>query len=244
VRAAIIDLDGTLLDTVADLAAAANAMRSDLGQEPLPLELLATFIGKGVESLVHRTLAGHIDGRVEQGLWQDGMRSFAVHYQRENGRQATLYPQVREGLAALRALGLRLACVTNKPQVFTDQLLRNTGLDTEFELVLGGDALERKKPDPLPLLHVCQRFGVAPVEVVAIGDSVNDALAARAAGMPVLAVPYGYNEGRDIATLDVDAIVATLLEAAHWVAARQAPAQPAGNRRASAPGIKMAEGTG
>lgn len=236
-RAAIIDLDGTLLDTVADLAAAANATRADLGLEPLPLELLATFIGKGVEILIHRALAGHIDGRVEQETWQAGMRSFADHYRRENGRQATLYPQVREGLAALRALGLRLACVTNKPQVFTDQLLAATGLDTEFELVLGGDALERKKPDPLPLLHVCQRFGVAPVEVVAIGDSVNDALAARAAGMPVLAVPYGYNEGRDVATLDVDAIVATLLEAAHWVAERQAQAQRSGDRHVGAASI-------
>lgn len=242
VRAAVIDLDGTLLDTVADLAAAANAMRLDLGRDPLPQELLATFIGKGVEILVHRSLAGHIDGRVDQESWQAGMALFAAHYQRENGRQAQLYPQVREGLAALRALGLRLACVTNKPQAFTDQLLAATGLDGEFELVLGGDALTRKKPDPLPLLHVCRRFGVAPEEVVAIGDSVNDALAARAAGMPVLAVPYGYNEGRDVATLDVDAIVATLLAAAHWVAQRQKLAQPAGNRRASAAGIQIQEG--
>lgn len=236
-RAAIIDLDGTLLDTAADLAAAANAARADLGLEPLSLDLLATFIGKGVEVLMHRALAGHIDGRVEQESWQAGMRSFAVHYRRENGRQAALYPQVREGLAALRALGLRLACVTNKPQAFTDQLLAATKLDTEFELVLGGDALERKKPDPLPLLHVCQRFGVAPVEVVAIGDSVNDVLAARAAGMPVLAVPYGYNEGRDVGTLDVDAIVATLLEAAQWVAERQARARQSGKRQVGAASI-------
>ena len=220
-RAAIIDLDGTLLDTVADLAAAANAMRVELGHEPLPLAVLSTFIGKGVEVLVHRTLAGHIDGRAEPQDFEAGMRSFTVHYRRENGRSATLYPQVREGLEALRALGMRLACVTNKPQVFTDALLAHFGLDAEFELVLGGDALPRKKPDPLPLLHVAERFGLAPGEVVAIGDSVNDALAARAAGMPVLAVPYGYNEGHDVATLDVDGIVPTLLDAAHWVSARQ-----------------------
>lgn len=236
-RAAIIDLDGTLLDTAADLATAVNAARGDLGLGPLPCELLATFIGKGVEVLIHRALAGHIDGRVEQESWQAGMRSFAIHYRRENGRQATLYPQVREGLAALRSRGLRLACVTNKPQVFTDQLLAATKLDTEFELVLGGDALERKKPDPLPLLHVCQRFGLEPVEVVAIGDSVNDVLAARAAAMPVLAVPYGYNEGRDVGTLDVDAIVATLLEAAHWVAERQGQSQRSGNRHVGAASI-------
>lgn len=221
VRAAIIDLDGTLLDTVADLAAAANAMRVELGHESLPLALLSTFIGKGVESLVHRTLAGHLEGRVEAPAFEAGMRSFAVHYRRENGRSATLYPQVREGLAALRALGLRLACVTNKPQIFTDALLAHFGLDAEFDVVLGGDALARKKPDPLPLLHACKQLGVAPAETVAIGDSLNDALAARAAGIPVLVVPYGYNEGRDVATLDVDAIVGTLLEAAQWVAQRQ-----------------------
>ena len=221
VRAAIIDLDGTLLDTAADLAAAANAMRVELGHPPLPLEALATFIGKGVEVLVHRALAGDISGRVDEQSWRAGMSSFAAHYQRENGRQARIYPQVREGLAALRALGLRLACVTNKPQRFTDRLLALTGLAREFELVLGGDALERKKPDPLPLLHVCQRFGIAPTETLVIGDSVNDALAARAAGMPVLVLPYGYNEGRDVATLDVDAIVPTMLEAARWVALKQ-----------------------
>ncbi len=221
VRAAIIDLDGTLLDTVADLSAAANAMRVELGHEPLALALLSTFIGKGVEKLVHRTLTGHLDGRAEPSAFEAGMRSFALHYRRENGRSATLYPQVREGLAALRALGLRLACVTNKPQVFTDALLAHFGLDAEFDLVLGGDALARKKPDPLPLLHACERLGVAPAETVAIGDSLNDALAARAAGIPVLVVPYGYNEGRDVATLDVDAIVGTLLEAAQWVAQRQ-----------------------
>lgn len=227
VRAALIDLDGTLLDTVGDLAAAANAMRVELGHEPLPPALLATFIGKGVESLVHRTLSGHIDGRVADSAFAAGMRSFVVHYRRENGRSATLYPQVREGLAALRALGLRLACVTNKPQAFTDALLAHFGLDAEFDLVLGGDALPAKKPDPLPLLHACARLGVAPAAAVAIGDSLNDALAARAAGMAVLAVPYGYNEGRDVATLDVDAIVPTLLAAAQWVAQRASSPAPA-----------------
>jgi phosphoglycolate phosphatase len=129
---------------------------------------------------------------------------------------------VREGLAALRALGLRLACVTNKPQAFSESLLAATGLAGFFEMIVGGDALPRRKPDPLPMLHVCGRFGLPPARMLAIGDSINDALAARAAGMPVLVVPYGYNEGRPAETIDADGVVASLAE----VAALLEPAVP------------------
>jgi phosphoglycolate phosphatase len=124
---------------------------------------------------------------------------------------------VVEGLAEMRAKGLRLACVTNKPQSFADPLLERFGLAQAFELIVGGDALPRRKPDPMPMLHVAQRFEIDPPEIVAIGDSLNDALAARAAGMPVFAVPYGYNEGRDVRTLDVDAVFDTLLSAARHI---------------------------
>jgi phosphoglycolate phosphatase len=139
------------------------------------------------------------------------------HYQVENGRHSRPYDGVVDGLAAMRAKGLRLACVTNKPQSFTDPLLERFGLAQAFELILGGDALPRRKPDPMPMLHVAQRFEIDPSEIVAIGDSLNDALAARAAGMPVFAVPYGYNEGRDVRTLDVDAVFDSLLSAAHHI---------------------------
>jgi phosphoglycolate phosphatase len=213
-RAVVVDLDGTLLDTVADLAAAVNLMLAELGRDALPEPIVATYVGKGADVLVHRALGGGLDARVDAALHARGAAAFARHYAFENGRHARPYAGAREGLDAMRGMGLRLACVTNKPQAFADPLLERCGMRGDFELVLGGDALPRKKPDPMPLLHAAGALGAAPHEVVAIGDSVNDALAARAAGMSVLAVPYGYNEGRDVRSLDVDGIVGSLLEAA------------------------------
>lgn len=209
-----IDLDGTLLDTVSDIAAAVNAMLADFGGPALPEATVRSYVGKGARILVHRALSGALDGRVDEATADRGLASFERHYARENGRSARLFPQVAEGLAAMRAKGLRLACVTNKPQAFADALLASTGLASHFELTIGGDRLPRGKPDPMQLQHVCERFGMAPSRMVAIGDSLNDAQAARAAGMPVMIVPYGYNEGRPASTIDADAVVATLLEAA------------------------------
>jgi phosphoglycolate phosphatase len=212
-RAVLIDLDGTLLDTIADLAAAANAALADLGQAPRPLATMSTFVGKGVEVLMHRALTGELDGRADPDRFERGIDAFHHHYELINGRHAELYPGVLEGLEAMRAMGLQLACVTNKPQSFSEALLERTGLAGYFQLVLGGDALPRKKPDPMPLLHACERFGVAPAEALMIGDSTNDAQAARAAAMPVFIVPYGYNEGRDPRSIDADAIVDSLAAA-------------------------------
>ncbi|HYF59994.1 MAG TPA: phosphoglycolate phosphatase [Burkholderiaceae bacterium] len=216
-RAVLIDLDGTLLDTVADLAAGVNGMLADLGREPIPEAQVARYVGKGAEVLVHRALGGGLDARVDDALHARGHAAFLVRYAEANGRSARVYDGVREGLAEMRARGLRLACVTNKPQAFADPLLERCGLREAFALVIGGDALPRRKPDPLPLLHAAASLGARPDETVAIGDSLNDALAARAAGMAVLAVPYGYNEGGDVGALDVDGIVGSLLEAARLI---------------------------
>jgi phosphoglycolate phosphatase len=213
-RAVIVDLDGTLLDTAADLAQAVNAMRADEGLPPLPTATVAGYVGRGAEVLVHRALGGGLDARVDPARHARGLVSFLAHYARCNGRAARPYPGATAGVAALRAKGLRLACVTNKPQAFAEPLLAAFGFADAFDLVLGGDALARRKPDPLPMVEAARRLGAACADTVAIGDSVNDALAARAAGMRVLAVPYGYNEGRDVATLDVDAIVPNLADAA------------------------------
>jgi phosphoglycolate phosphatase len=213
-RAVIIDLDGTLLDTAADLAAAVNLMLAELGRPVLPEAVVAAYVGKGAEVLVHRALGGGLDARVDVATHERGHHAFLRHYRVTNGLHARAYEGMHEGLAAMRGKGLRLACVTNKPQAFADPLLERCGLREAFELVLGGDALPLKKPDPAPMRHAARALGATPAEVVAIGDSVNDALAARAAGMAVLAVPYGYNEGRDVRTLDVDGIVDSLLEAA------------------------------
>lgn len=213
-QAVLIDLDGTLLDTAADLAAAVNGMLADLGRAALSEATIAGYVGKGAEVLVHRALGGSLDARVDDALHQQGLAAFGRHYQLENGRQARVYDGVLEGLDAMRSRGLRLACVTNKPQRFADPLLERCGLSPYFQAVLGGDALPRKKPDPLPMLHAVRLLGAQPSSAVAIGDSINDALAARSAGLSVFAVPYGYNEGHDVRTLDVDAIVESLHEAA------------------------------
>jgi len=216
-RAVIIDLDGTLLDTAADLAAAVNLMLAELGRAVLPESTVAAYVGRGAEVLVHRALGGGLEARVDAATHARGHDAFMRHYRTTNGLHARAYAGVHEGIAAMQAKGLRLACVTNKPQAFADPLLVRCGLHEAFEMVLGGDALATKKPDPAPMLHAAQVLGAAPAEVVAIGDSINDALAARAAGMAVLAVPYGYNEGRDVRSLDVDAIVGSLLEAASLI---------------------------
>ena len=214
VDAVALDLDGTLLDTAPDLVAAANAMRGELGMPPLPFDRVVSYVGKGAEVLVHRALTERLDGRADDAAFARGREAFMRLYAMFNGRQTRDYPGMREGLAAMRAAGLRLAVVTNKPMTFTVPLLERTGLASFFEFAIGGDTLPQKKPDPAPMLHACERLGLSPSRVIAIGDSVNDALAARAAGMPVLAVPYGYNEGRDVRELDVDGIVPSLLDAA------------------------------
>ena len=216
-RAVLIDLDGTLLDTIDDLAAAANAMLVELGLDPRPVLEMRSFVGKGAESLVQRALTGRLDGHVEPERLNEAVSVFRRHYTRENGVSARCYPGVREGLALMRAMGLGLACVTNKPVAFTLPLLERTGLMSDFDIVIGGDSLPRKKPDPAQLLHACDGFGIAPGKAVMIGDSVNDARAARAAGMPVFVLPYGYNEGQDVATLDADAVIESLAHGARLI---------------------------
>jgi phosphoglycolate phosphatase len=220
VRAAIIDLDGTMLDTIPDFHVAINGMRAELGLGPITQQQIALMVGKGSENLIRSVLALDWDaGRIEAAFAQ-AMDGYQRHYLSINGNYSALYPGVLEGLAALKAQGLRLACVTNKPIAFTTPLLKLKGLERFFEVVYGGDSLPRKKPDPLPLQTVCADFGLAPAQVVAIGDSSNDAQAARAAGCPVLTVPYGYNHGESIHETDSDGIVATLLEAASLIRSR------------------------
>ncbi len=212
VRAVMIDLDGTLLDTIPDLAAATNLMLDHLGHEPLPLAVVSTYVGKGIPRLVERALARNIDGRADAATLAAALPVFERFYTEVNGRHTTIYPGVREGLELFRAAGFRLACVTNKSGAFTGPLLERMGLAHFFELTVAGDTLPRKKPDPMQLLHACTQFGVPPERMLMIGDSGNDAQAARAAGCPVFCVPYGYNEGQAVQSLDVDAIVGSLVD--------------------------------
>lgn len=217
IRAAIVDLDGTMVDTAPDFLVAVNRMRTDLGLAPTDIDTITRFVGKGTENLMRRVLALDYDETGVERHFDAALASYSRHYTEINGQYSSVYPQVREGLDAMRAKGLRLACVTNKPYGFALPLLARTGLDAYFELVYGGDSLPKKKPDPYPLLKVCEDFGLPPAQVVAIGDSSNDAQAARAAGCPVLTVPYGYNHGVPVQEVDSDGIVSTLLDAAQLI---------------------------
>jgi phosphoglycolate phosphatase len=219
IRAAIVDLDGTMLHTAPDFHVAINRMRTELGLPNIDIETVTLFVGKGTENLVRRALAVDYDPEGVAQHFERALSLYMQHYLVINGDFSSVYPGVREGLEALQAKGMRLACVTNKPVALAVPLLEKTGLRAYFEIVYGGDSLPRKKPDPLPLLKVCEDFALLPRQVVAIGDSSNDALAARAAGCRVLNVPYGYNHGEPIHSVDSDGIVPTLLDAAHLVSA-------------------------
>jgi phosphoglycolate phosphatase len=217
-RAVLLDLDGTLLDTLPDLAEAANAMRVSLGMPALDAPLISTFIGKGVDVLIVRALAGRREApEPEAHTFAQARNIFHEHYHRVNGLKSIVYEGVREGLAALGAMNLKLGVVTNKPTEFTLPLLERTGLLDSMSVVVCGDTCEERKPHPAPILFACQKLQCEPRLVLTIGDSINDALAARAAGCTVLAVPYGYNEGEPVTELPVDAIVPTVLAAVDWL---------------------------
>jgi phosphoglycolate phosphatase len=221
IRAVLIDLDGTLMDTVPDLAEAANRMRADFGWPRLPVERIAQFIGKGVEVLVHRALTDDIAGQAAPEEFARGRAAFYRHYHATNGELAVVFHHVPEALQRLRELGLKLACVTNKPREFTIPLLARVGLAPWFDAVVAGDDVKEKKPHPALLYAACRQIGMAPHESLMIGDSINDAMAARTAGCGAVLVETGYNEGEHISTLagqpGVFAIVPTLLDAARIV---------------------------
>ena len=214
IRAALIDLDGTLLDTAPDLAAAANATLADLGMRQIDPGEVRDFIGKGIAALVRRCLESAAGGVPDEALCDSALKRFALHYERLNGSSSRLYPGVEEGLAAMKARGLRLACVTNKASRFTGPLLASSRLARYFDQVVTGDRVGLRKPDPEPFLFACRALGVAPPEAAVIGDSANDAEGGRRAGCRVLLVPYGYREGRDVRGIECDGIVASLIDAA------------------------------
>lgn len=214
----LIDLDGTLLDTAPDLAAAANRMLAALGMPSRSVDEISAYVGKGITRLVERALTGELDGKAEAALLQKAMPLFAAAYDEESGRHSRVFGGVVEGLQEMGALRLRLACVTNKAERFTLPLLERMGLARYFETIVCGDQVARAKPDPLPYLSACERLGVTPAQALVVGDSENDVAAARAGGMRVVCVSYGYREGRSVESLGADAIVADLREAAAYLA--------------------------
>jgi phosphoglycolate phosphatase len=206
-RAAIVDLDGTMVDTLPDFVVVLNRVLAELALRPVEREFIQRTIGKGSEHLIRSTLA-HVGA--EAALYARAWALYQHHYLEVNGEHSTVYPGVADGLARLRDRGLKLACLTNKPTAFALPLLRLKGLDGFFSVVFGGDAFERKKPDPLPLLKTCEALGTPPQHTLMIGDSSNDARAARAAGCPVMLVSYGYNHGEPVSAVDTDGVIARI----------------------------------
>ena len=217
--AAIIDLDGTMVDTLGDFAQALGAMLDDLGLPGIEPAAIEHMVGKGSEHLLRSVLnhaleqTGQAPDAIKiESIYPQAWERYQHHYLAINGRYSSVYPGVRQGLMALRGAGLRLACLTNKPTSFALPLLRAKGLDGFFEHVFGGDAFERKKPDPLPVLKTCAALGTLPARTLMVGDSSNDAAAARAAGCPVALVTYGYNHGQPVRAVDADCYVDALHE--------------------------------
>lgn len=209
VKAIVIDLDGTLLHTAPELAESANRMLKDMDYEPVSIELLSSYIGNGIGWLVKRALTGDMHATPDAALYEHALPIFEKHYT-ELLLQSKPFEGVIDGLEAMKAAGYRLGCITNKLALYTEPLLKGTGLGQYFELILSGDSLPEKKPHPMPLLHAAQFFEAPVEQVLLIGDSLNDTLAARAAGCPVFCVPYGYNHGEPVEGLDLDAVIPNL----------------------------------
>ena len=205
----IFDLDGTLVDSAPDLALSINEMLSKLNRATFSEQKIRGWVGNGAQVLVKRALVGatvvpeHIpDANVEQAL-----EIFLASYQKNICVHSALYPGVKSTLQQLKSQGYRLAIVTNKPLVFVEPLLAGLGLDNLFELILGGDSLPKRKPDPMPLLHVCQTLDISPQNCVMIGDSSNDIIAAKAAKMDSIGLTYGYNYAKPIADDNPDLVL-------------------------------------
>ncbi|BAL25959.1 phosphoglycolate phosphatase [Azoarcus sp. KH32C] len=205
VRAVLFDLDGTLLDTIEDLADGANLMLEELGRPARPLAEIHSFVGKGIPNLVRRCMTE--DAEASEDEIAHAVTVFRRHYALVNGRSTRIYPGIIETLEAMREMSLQLACVTNKAAAFTLPLLERMGLMPYFGAVVSGDTLAVKKPDPAVMHHTCELLGVEAGQALMIGDSANDALAARAAGMPVLLVTYGYSEGMPVDTIECDGLL-------------------------------------
>ena len=213
----MFDLDGTLVDSAADLAAAVNNMLCDLGHREEPLERVMTWVGNGMSRLVKRALTGEMQAEPDAALFERGLASFKRHYAENLGVRTRPYPGTIEALDTLSKRGFTLVCMTNKPEMFTQPLLEQLHLSRYFELVVSGDTTPARKPDPMPLRHACERLGVEVAHAIMIGDSANDILAAQAAGMPAICVTYGYNQGQDLRDLAPDLLVDSLAEVPQYL---------------------------
>ena len=210
------DLDGTLVESVPDLAAALDKMLIDMGMPIVGESKARLWVGNGIPSLVKRALAddmsGDQPGQVDSSLFEAAHECFKSHYSEELGHHSYLYPGVSDFLEAMKDRGIKQVVITNKSEQFTDRLLQLMGIDHYFDLTIGGDSLTEKKPHPMPLLYAMQKFNISSDQALMIGDSVNDIRAARAAGVCVIGLPYGYNHGEPIEQSNPDLVALTLKE--------------------------------
>ncbi|NNJ97595.1 MAG: phosphoglycolate phosphatase [Gammaproteobacteria bacterium] len=208
----LIDVDGTLVDSVPDLAYCVDAMMSELGLPERGQKRVRHWVGNGVERLVKRALVNQLDGEPDEVLYARALPVFEALYRENTSKRSCLYPGVNEALAFLRTTGIRMGCVTNKASQFTLPLLQDLGVRDNFEIVICGDMVERKKPDPLPLLQAAKQLETEPQESLMLGDSMSDVNAARAAGFQIVCMSYGYNHGEDIRDYDPDAVIDSMAE--------------------------------
>lgn len=208
----LIDVDGTLVDSVPDLAYCVDEMMKQLGRPPHGEAAVRDWVGNGVERLVRRALVGQLDGEPSDEDFARAYPLFLELYRENTSQRSCLYPGVRQGLEYLRAQGYQLGCVTNKAAQFTVPLLKAMGIYDDFGIVVSGDTLPMKKPDPRPLLHAAEHFGVPPGDSLMLGDSKSDVTAARAAGFQVICMSYGYNHGEDIRDYAPDAVIDSMAE--------------------------------
>ena len=210
----LFDLDGTLIDSVPDLAFVINHMLHTLGRQTFDEKTIRYWVGNGAQILVKRALLGkrEVDEPVDEALFAKALEIFFDYYSKHLCVSTHPYPHVIETLKAFKERGYRLAIVTNKPTQFVPPILKGLGMDELFEYYIGGDSLPVKKPDPAPLLHVCKKLNVNVDQCVMVGDSKNDIIAAKAASMQSIGVTYGYNYGEDIATYKPDVVVDDFIE--------------------------------
>ena len=208
----LIDVDGTLVDSVPDLAYCVDRMMEQLDMPVRGEEAVRQWVGNGVERLVRRALINQLDGEPEDALFEKAMPIFMDLYAENTSGRSSLYPGVAEGIAYLKQAGFRLGCVTNKAEQFTVPLLKDLGIYDNFEVVVSGDTLPKKKPDPMPLLHAAEVMGVKAEQSMMLGDSMSDVKAARAAGFQIVCMSYGYNHGIDIRDSDPDAVIDSMTE--------------------------------
>jgi phosphoglycolate phosphatase len=208
----LIDVDGTLVDSVPDLAYCVDEMMKALNMPVHGEAKVRNWVGNGVERLVRRGLIGKLDGEPDQALFEKAYPIFLDLYEKNTSERSALYPGVREGLDYLKASGYELGCVTNKAERFTIPLLKDLGVHDDFKVIICGDTLKKKKPDPMPLLHAAQFFNTPPAQALMIGDSMSDVKAARAAGFHIICMSYGYNHGLDIRDSHPDAVIDSMAE--------------------------------